>query len=263
MLTGLSTINIELTSRCNKSCSMCGRRKRERDCPEIKDTYGDMEFDLIEKIAAELPPGIVVQLHNNGEPTLYPLLGEAIGLFDNQLTSFNTNGILLVEKADEIIGKLDTIVISVIQDDPMADDQYETLKEFIHMKGDRQPLIVLRFLGEIDRKRYEWIPGVKVSRTLHDPMGSFKYKKTPTIPEVGVCLDLLHHLAIDRFGVVSPCVRFDPERLHVIGDLANASLDEIWNGEARMDIVGDHLRGNRSSTPICAKCSFWGVPTGD
>ena len=28
-------LNIELTSRCNKNCWMCGRRKVDRDYPEI------------------------------------------------------------------------------------------------------------------------------------------------------------------------------------------------------------------------------------
>ena len=63
---GLSTVNIELTSRCNKSCWMCGRRKIDREYPEIAMDYGDMDFSLVKKIAKQLPEGIVVQFHNNG-----------------------------------------------------------------------------------------------------------------------------------------------------------------------------------------------------
>ena len=32
-LNGLGNINIELTSRCDKSCWMCGRRKVEKGFP--------------------------------------------------------------------------------------------------------------------------------------------------------------------------------------------------------------------------------------
>jgi wyosine [tRNA(Phe)-imidazoG37] synthetase (radical SAM superfamily) len=112
MLSGLSTINIELSSRCNKECWCCGRRKIDRDFPDIKLKYGDMPFDLLEIIASQLPPNIVVQLHNNGEPTLYPRLGDAIRLFKKQITQFDTNGKLIVQKADEIVGKLDAMAIS-------------------------------------------------------------------------------------------------------------------------------------------------------
>ena len=47
-LNGLGTINIELTSRCNKNCWMCGRRKVDR---ELALNYGDMDFDLVKHIA--------------------------------------------------------------------------------------------------------------------------------------------------------------------------------------------------------------------
>ncbi len=50
-LNGLGTINIELTSRCNKNCWMCGRRKVDREYPELALNYGDMDFDLVKHIA--------------------------------------------------------------------------------------------------------------------------------------------------------------------------------------------------------------------
>ena len=90
-LGGLANINVELTSRCNKSCWMCGRRKIERDFPELTLDYGDMEFEMVREIARQLPPHIVVQLHNNGEALLYPRFGEAAELFARQITNVVTN----------------------------------------------------------------------------------------------------------------------------------------------------------------------------
>src|SRR3990167_8779999 len=82
---GLSTVNVELTSRCNKKCWMCGRRKVDREYPQIAMKYGDMNFELAKSIAGQLQEGIVIQLHDNGEPLLYPRFGEAIGLFNRQI----------------------------------------------------------------------------------------------------------------------------------------------------------------------------------
>ncbi len=263
-LSGLSTINVELTSRCNKDCWMCGRRKVDKEYPEIALQYGDMDFSLVEKIAKQLPPNIVVQLHNNGEPLLYPKFKEAVKLFDNQITSIDTNGILIVEKADEIIDNLDTMAISVFENDDEADDQYENIEKFLKIKGDRKPYVILRINGDVDTKRYQKFNLKFATRILHAPMGSFNYKKkNPTIPEIGICLDFLHHMAINRKGEASICVRFDPNRKGVIGDVNVTSLNEIWNSEKRMEWLELHKKGKRSDIPLCSYCHFWGVATGN
>lgn len=262
-LHSLSTLNIELTNRCNKKCWMCGRRKVERDYPELALNYGDMEFDLLEKIAKQLPPNIVVQLHNNGEPLLYSRLAEAITLFNNQITSFDTNGKMLLEKADEIIENLDTLAISVFENDPEADEQYEIIKEFLRIKGSRKPHTILRLNGNVDSRRYEQLGIILARRVLHAPMGSFNYeRKEPTIPEIGICLDFLHHLAINREGKVSICVRFDPRGAGIIGDINTQSLEEIWYSKKRLKWLEYHKQGQRKKVPLCSHCDFWGVPTG-
>jgi|GEM_PF-512682 len=261
-LHGLANINIELTSRCNKNCWMCGRRKIDRDYPELALDYGDMDFDLVGKIASQLPPNIIVQLHNNGEPLLYPRFGEAVRLFNRQTTNIVTNGKLLVEKADEVIDHLDTIAISVIENDPEADEQYDIIKKFLRLKGDKKPFTILRINGEVDQERYKEFGLVMATRILHSPMGSFNYKKSPTIPEIGICLDFLHHLAINSKGKVSICVRFDPKGVGVIGDATTQTLDEIWNGPVRMEWMRQHVQGKRDKVPLCSYCHFWGVPTG-
>ena len=260
---GLTTVNLELSSRCNKACEMCGRRKIDREYPEIAMNYGDMDFGLVENIASQLPLGIVIQFHWNGSSELYPRFGEAVNLFSGQIKCIDTNTKLLVEKADEIIGNLDTLTVSVIENDPEGDEQYKLVKEFLDIKGDRKPLMVYRLLGKVDKpERWENLPGIVCTRILHDPMGSFKYKKKPTIPEIGICLDLLNHMAIDRFGKVSCCVRFDPKRLGVIGDANTTLLADIWNGEKRYEWIKHHLEGRRDKVPLCSFCQFWGVPVG-
>ena len=261
-LNGLGNINIELTSRCNKSCWMCGRRKVEKEMPELALEYSDIDFDLLKSIARQLPPNIVVQLHNNGESLLYPKFGDAVRLFNKQITNVVTNGKLLVEKIDEIIDNLDIMAISIIENDPEADDQYAIIKKFLKMKGNKKPFTILRVNGLVKLERYKELGLVIATRVLHSPLGSFDYKKSPVIPEIGVCLDFLHHLSINTNGDVSICVRFDPERHGIIGDVKRQSLKEIWNSPKRMKWLEYHRQGKRDEIPLCSYCHYWGVPTG-
>ena len=261
-LTGLSTINVELTSRCNKSCGMCGRRKIERDFPKLAD-WGDMDFELVENIASQVPEGVVVQFHNNGEGLLYPRFGEAVELFKNHYRCITTNGELIVEKAGEIVGILDSMAISIIPNDSRASAQYKNILKFIELKCSHSPLLIYRCLGKVDFRIYEKLPGIIVKRVLHNPKGSYDYEKDVTKPEIGVCLDLLHHLAIDRHGNVSPCVRFDPYEKLVLGNLYEKSLAELWNGKKRKRLLNLHWAGNRDKHPFCTICEYWGVPRGD
>ena len=264
-LNGLTNVNVELTSRCNKNCWMCGRRKVERDFPDLALKYGDMNFELVRKIADELPPLIVVQLHNNGDPLLYDRFGEAVKLFkdNNNIVNIVTNGKLLVKKADEIIDNLDTLSISIFENDEEADEQFQIIEEFLKLKGDKKPFTTLRLIGDVNSERYKKLNTQIIRRVLHAEMGSFNYKKkSPTIPEVGICLDFLNHLAINSLGKVSICVRFDPKGLGVIGDITTQTIEEIWNSPLRMQWRELHISGKRDKIPLCSYCHFWGVPTG-
>ena len=259
-MNGLGFLNIELTSRCNANCWCCGRRKLEREYPD-KTNWGDMDFELVQKISQQVPSGIVVQFHANGEPTLYPRLGKALELFKHCIRQFDTNGKLIFERFDEIIDNLEVLTISVIEREE-TDEQYDIVKQFLNRKGNRKPLLVYRLLGDI-RNSYRWgqLEGIIAKRVLHRPEGSFGYAKPVTIPEIGICLDLLTHLAIDRFGDVSICVRFDPEKHGVIGSIKSKTLSEIWNGPLRKHYIQSHLDGYRDKLFLCKNCDYYGVPT--
>lgn len=241
-------------------------RPEERDRLYQDLEYGDMDFELVERIARQVPPDIMVQLHNNGEGLLYPRFGEAVALFKRRgcITNIVTNGKLMVAKAQEIIDNLDTISISVFEKDPEAEEQYQLIGEFLRLKGDRKPFTTLRLIGEVDPAPYQKFKALIITRILHSPRGSFQYRKRPpTIPEVGVCLDFLNHLAIDWRGNVSVCVRFDPQGELVLGNIGQQSLDELWNCQKRREMMTLHVAGRRHEIPFCGKCEFWGVPTGE
>lgn len=93
-------------------------------------------------------------------------------------------------------------------------------------------------------------------------MGSFKYQKNPTVPEIGICLDFLNHMVLRRDGKVSICVRFDPKELGIIGDCTTTALVDIWNGPQRKEWLQYHIEGKRNKIPLYSYCEFWGIPTG-
>ena len=260
-LHGLSTINVELTSRCNKNCWMCGRRKVDREYPELELEYGDMDFALLEMIAEQLPECIVVQFHRDGEALLYPRLGEALRMFPKNIRNVVTNGKLLVEKADELIDNIETLSVSIFENDTEAEEQQTVLEEFLALKKERKPYVTLRFIGDINSEPYEKFGLRIVRRVLHAPMGSFDYvKRMPTIPEIGICWDYIQHPCINRKGDFSICVRFDPEKLGVLGNIMHETMSDMWYGEKRARWTALHISGKRDEVPLCTRCEYWGVP---
>jgi MoaA/NifB/PqqE/SkfB family radical SAM enzyme len=260
-LNALGTINIELTSRCNKNCWMCGRRKVDRDYPQIALDYGDMDFALVEELARQVPRSIVVQFHRDGEALLYPRFGEAVALFPNHIRNIVTNGKLLVVKADEIIDNLETLSVSIFENDAEAEEQREIIAEFLKLKGQRKPFVTLRLIGQVDQRQYAIFRQQYVRRVLHNPMGSFDYiKRRPCVPEIGICWDFLQHPCINRKGDMFVCVRFDPRNLGRLGTIPEQSLDELWNGEKRQQWKAFHVSGQRNNVPLCDNCEYWGVP---
>ena len=265
-LNGCASINVEISSICHKNCFCCGRRSSDRKAI-TPINYGHMPLDLMTKIADQIPNGITVQLHWNGEPTEHPQLADALKIFHNNFTNFVTNGLLLAEKATDIIGNVDTISISIIEnEDPVVRiQQYESIVKFLGLKGTDKPFTSLRFVGHIENpQQYYELDLPIVKRILHRPEGSFGYTKETVKPETMVCLEMLHKLAIDRFGNVSPCVRYDPEGKMILGNVNNDSLYDIWNSFKRHKMVAKHITGRRGELEFCGKhCDYYGNPRGD
>jgi len=254
---------------------MCGRRKLEREHPELAN-YGDMPLEMVKRIADQIPPGVFIQLHRDGEPLLYPHFAEALKLFSGHYVGLNTNGKLLMERQGAIRAYLSTITISIIPYDPDEDEQLDIAQQFLGFE--HRPLVVFRLLGEIDHYRRKFIESwqhtyhkvLVANRILHSPDGSFDYEKQVTIPETGICQEMLHKLAIDRYGNVYPCVRFDPHKLNLLGNVNDppytmSILKWLWNGKGkhggkRRQWIQHHIDGRRDLVPLCSECHFWGIP---
>lgn len=260
MLNGLSQINIELSSRCDKNCSFCGHQD-----PSVNQalTYGDMDFGLLRKIRDQLPTGIVVQFHRDGEPLMYHALGLALELFDDFITSLVTNGKQLLKKYDEIVDNCTTVTVSAFHGDPEGPAQLEILREFLARKGTGAPMVNVKLVGGMELPGYRELGIPILTRPLHVPEGDIRYAhRDPTIPEVGVCLDFLSHPSVDWRGGLYICNRLDPTKAGYLGDLNRTRLDTLWNGPDRRPWLEAHKRGHREeASPLCHDCKFWGVPT--
>ena len=102
-------VQIAVTNQCNKNCGMCLRNK-------IPLELRHMPFDDFRRIVNGLESVESVTLHGMGEPLVYPNLMDAIKYCRGKglITRFTTNGVLLGEKAVELVeAGLDIIHLSV------------------------------------------------------------------------------------------------------------------------------------------------------
>ena len=264
MLSGLSQINIELTSRCNKACFFCGHQN-----PKVNTSlvFGDIDFGLLKLIACQLPKGVVVQFHRDGEPTIYPRLTEALDLFKGQIRSIVTNGKNLADRAADILEYCERITVSAFAGDPDGQEQRKQLRQFLVLKGGfRLPAVNIKIVGEmVPELEAEYVTlGVPIlRRLLHHPAGDWRYRKgAPTIPEAMICQDLLSHPSVDWGGNFYICNRLQPAGHGKLGNLNYSSLEELWNSTQRLEWIQEHINMNREAVPACRGCEFWGIPTG-
>ena len=264
MLNGLSQINVELTSMCDKHtlCGFCGHQ----DDAINGAVKGDISYRLLTRIERQLSRGIVVQMHRDGEPTAYPLLKEALLLFRRYITSIVTHGENLIKKADQIIGHCTSLTVSVFNGDPDIDLQIANVKQFLELKGQQPPMVNIKIVGTMPPERearYAAFGVPIIRRLLHVPDGNYKYiKRTPTVPEHGICLDFLSHPSVDWRGRFFICNRLDTRDEGLLGDLNSSSLEQLWNSPKRLEWLEAHKRGRRDeAAPLCRTCVFYGVPS--
>ena len=264
-LVGLTQINIELTSACDKHtlCAFCGHQD-----PTIHPhlTIGQMSYRLLTDLSDALPPGLVIQFHRDGDPLAFSGdLSYVLALFAGQLRSIVTHGERLAERADELIGHCEAVTVSVFRGDPDRDRQYHSVKSFHEQKGDRLPRLLIKVVGDMSEDElsdYRRLGVPIMRRKIHVPLGNSKYANGfPAMPEHGVCLDLLHHPSVAWDGRVYLCNRLDTQEKGLIGNLNEQTLEDIWNGPLRQDYIRHHLHGLRDLVPPCANCTYWGVPT--
>jgi radical SAM protein with 4Fe4S-binding SPASM domain len=123
-----STIMLELTNQCNLACTTC---PREYDYGKAMDK-GQMDVESAKKIIDELWPFLdSIGLTGMGETFLYKEIDEIVNYIKNKnngiIISVSTNAVLpnFIEKISDLLGKIDTIQVSI----DGLDDVYENIRK--------------------------------------------------------------------------------------------------------------------------------------
>jgi len=260
---------VELTNKCNLRCGMC-------PMGVLKRPFKDMEFELVERLAAEMKEfGIRVRyLHEMGEPLLYPRLAEAIDLFPGVTVSTNAT-LLYEEKAKTILDtSLEKIRLCI---DTLRPEVYPTVR-----KGGDFPVVVeniRRFLDLSKRSKMKVEIQKMVTLPTHDEtIAEFRdffhldrYPQAEVIEKTCEGLDKseatdLHEAYYGCFqgtpyrwfvvlsnGDVSMCC-YDYDGEQLLGNVWKQSIPEICRSPF-LEVIEDGFRRNDfSRLPRCAEC---------
>ena len=147
-------VYLEATTRCNLNCATCVRNVWEE--PE-----GDMDEEtfgrLLEQMRA-LPELKEVDIGGYGEPFYHPrIMGmlrkiKALGVG----VTMSTNGLLIGERAEELIGLVDRLVVSI---DGVKPETYEGIR-----RGSSLPRVLANIaeLNEAKRRRGSALPRIGI-----------------------------------------------------------------------------------------------------
>lgn len=134
-----------------------------------------------------------------------------------------------------------TIFIKII--DALLDSE-EDKNRFYNLFGDICDQIYIEHLITLQPPMGDHKGLADNSRNLHNEEVSYRH----------VCAVIFYMLQIDVDGNVYPCpVSGLPQEL-IIGNIHVESLNRIWNGEKRINLIREHLKFNRNKIPGCSEC---------
>ncbi|MCL7488965.1 MAG: radical SAM protein [Desulfobulbaceae bacterium] len=279
-------IYIEITNRCNLSCSFCqpGSRSGAFMQPSAFE-------EILRKITASTG---YVSLHVLGEPLLHPDLGVLLGKCHDHglMVNLTTNGTLLSRNRSVLLEQsgLRQINISLHsfeqQDCESALDSYlGRIFAFIAAAVPATTLLVnLRMwnlkqtatpeeqvLSSLVLRRLERHFGLPVPLIADIPTGrgiilapqvflsrecnfTWPHGPAPDLGAHGYCRGLRDHVAILVDGTVVPCC-LDAEGDIPLGNILHSSLAEILAGPRAAAIRAGFAR-QRVIDPVCRRCTY-------
>ena len=284
-------LSIEPTSRCNLNCPFClvgqqnSLESTEHDL--LPRGMGDMEWPLYEKIIKDAVDfGIErVQLHFQGEPLLHKRFPDMIREVKKYglKTQVFTNGLPLTEKkADEIISAgLDSIRFSV---DGASQATYSLNRvggefEKVYKNMDMMVKRAKKKKSNIDltwqfialrNNEHEVDEAKNLAKAINIPFFVKTFAETdpnlaPRNPklrrklQLKPCTDIYRMTLVYYTGEVVICC-YDLKGQHIVGDLREQSLKEIWNSNKYRTIrkrIDSADQNPKEEPEICKNCLKW------
>jgi MoaA/NifB/PqqE/SkfB family radical SAM enzyme len=267
---------IDFATKCNLRCHMCPVWGLE-DEKAIDSVEGVMPLErarrLLDELAAAKP---LIHPCLYGEPLLAPNIKDHIRQAKSHGMPFamNTNGLALTQELAEYIvaQKVDSVMVSIDATTP------ETLKKIrgirkierieravfllLKVRGEREfPRIGVSFTVQ-DANRHElaafvkrWVGVVDVVRTgLVFEEGKFTELQAPK--KRTPCPVLYKTLPVHNDGTVTVCC-LDGLRSTNMGNVFEAGVGGVWNGEAFAKMRYYHETEQWDKTGFCKGCNGW------
>ena len=264
-------IDVEVTNACNLECHFCATTFRKKD---IKN--GFVSFDTVKKVIEEgVEHGLYgVKFNIRGEPLLHPQIYDFVKYAkDNGLIDvyFNTNAVLLTEKASEklIDAGLDRLSVSF---EGYIKEVYENLRS-----GSSFETVVANIatLQSLKKRMGVTHPKIRIQTVmLSDVASSFEeYNKfwSDKVDEVGfldykemkekkrgikyawACPQIWQRMAVWWDGTILPC-NHDDGGLLALGNVSTMSIMDAWHSEEISKVRAHHREGDAHKIPSCDGC---------
>lgn len=272
---------IEPTNDCNLSCIMCPRKKNGK-------AVGYMSFDLFRNVVDQLVDQKILQvsLHLTGEPLLHPRIAEMVRYAKKgglPYVRFATNATLLNDDAakDLIESGLDSLTVSMdtstapyycpgtTWENLLAglDQNVRQLITLRNRRGRKTPEVHMQIIHMVQTlsltdkfvKKWQGIADRVTVQPLLSWAGHIKAPKKRQRRRL-ICINHLTQGVVQWDGDVSFCCLYIDSRGDsegVLGNATHTSLEDIFLGTRRREIIEAQLRGNYDAVPYCKECPDW------
>lgn len=270
---------LEFTNRCNFRCSFC-----PESLPDYAEKAGGihkLSWELFRKICNDLKQmqGIkVLRFYGLGETFLHPnaveMITEACSLNLAERTEMTSNGSMLNARTsiDLIHSGLDCLHVSAygttaaemkeFTRSPIYPEQIlSNLDYFMHLRGKRtKPRLIVKITTEpekVDRFAYAFrvVCDELDIKPMHNWTGQEQLTSIGRLHQKAVCPSPFYIMKINSDGIVTCCAT-DWKRDTAVGNVAEESLSDIWNGQRMKEFRLMHLNHRRCDNAACANCDF-------
>ncbi len=270
----IKRVYIEITNRCNLSCSFCPPSTKEAGLMSI-----DQFTHIIKSIHTHTKH---IYLHVQGEPLTHPLLLQFCDIaYQYQLkVHIVTNGTLLYNLSDAFLKHPSLAQLSISlhaweEFDEVKFNQHLKqlleLKESIlqsnasvflriwNQKSEKMNLILNRLLPDLDSSLIQSIGKKRLRYTDNltidlDDQFEWPSLNSAHVSNIGRCHAGTKMLAILNDGSVTPCC-LDPQAHLKIGNIYESSLDQILSSK-RLISLTNGFKQNTLVEDLCQHCSY-------